>query len=140
MTTTDRIQKEIAEMTEALEHTDNEGYAAYLRRHIESAEAQLAAPTVGYRKFRVAEMAFRNAFRKVMAQRGEVDGHDLSRCIEVYIDSDDLETGLSKSRVNWAAIGSTSPADAVRFADALALAARLAERFPYNGDLVSYGE
>lgn len=53
------------------------------------------------------------------------------------------EMGVSFERpisigVNWSAIGTVTPDEAMKFAENIAKAAKLAQEFPYNGYMIEY--
>lgn len=78
------------------------------------------------------------AYDEMVEKFNSLTGMDGSRRIQFYFDEAYGEPGTMS--VNWAAIGTTTPEEALEFGKALMVAATLAAGFKFNGYKRSYSE
>lgn len=94
---------------------------------------------------RISDREFDEAYNDMLAQFKAMTGMDGHRRIEFFYSEDPNDTTADKPwnrrktmQVNWSAIGTVTPEEALEFATALTIAAKLAEGFKYNGYKVYY--
>lgn len=87
----------------------------------------------------VTDREFDEARNEMLETFYSMTGMDWSCGIEFYFENIDRDWKSPKTmQVNWAAKGTKDPAETLKFANALAVAATLAASFKYNGCKIRY--